>query len=951
MKKILSLCCLLLLTLALKAQLSHEVSGIVKDSTDNTVIAASVTLTSTKDTLKTVTNGDGIFIFKNVQAGQFVISVKSLGFSNFNKRFLYNDATKRLILDPIILKSSSNLLKEVTVNGTPSITYKEDTVEFRATDYKVRENATVDELLKKMEGVEVGTDGSVTFQGQAVTKARLNGKDYSGGDVANAIQNLPAEIIEKAQFVDDYGDQAARTGIKDGEPRKVLNLTTKANRSVGNIARINGGLGSNERLETGLWGQRMSGNRVLTASTGLSNTVIGVAGSGNGGFSGGGNNGGNQGNNGSGNRGNGSGNANSGNFSGGVSGTSGTNKTGNASFGYRDKINPKMDLNTGLSFRLNNNNSTSNSITETFIDSVNTIYTERNGANDRNGQSGNFNFDLEYDIDKFNYLRVQPNISYTYSLNGSNTINSQRSLRNRQISSGKNSTDNTAPTFGGSLLYQHIFAKKGRNFSVNVNYSNNSTEIETEQNTNLQFYDPRTNDDIAFKDSLIRRLIIRNSLTNSLRASATFSESLSNKSRMDFNAQTNRRAYDNRAFTDNTINGTPFRIDSLSNIFNYSFTETRLSLNYRFTEKKYNFSLGVTAIPTLLEGERKKASIDTGLRRTNFFLIPIARLEYQFSRQHRLSLNYTGNAQEPTFDQIQPVRDVSNINNPVVGNPNLKASFNHNINFAYNNYIANSRLNYSLNLTARFVENSVVANSTYYGDSTNFIYETTYTNVSGIRAYSGNYNISKSFADRKYSLRYNGTISNNHGITFSRADKRLDPDAVPLKITSNSWNFNQRLGLQINPAEAVEFNPNINFVYTKADYSISDRNTWNRRWAFNADGRVYLQKTTYLTFSASQNFTSGLSAALTSNPLVINTSIQKQFFKRKNGTLGLQVFDILKENSFTNLTVTANSRTQTQSNALSRYFMLNFRWAPSKWTGTPTRNGRQMMRRGDGSFY
>jgi len=951
MKRLLLLCFFLVSSIKIFAQ--REVSGIVKDSTDNSVIAASVTLTSAKDTLKTVTNADGIFIFKNVQAGQFLISVKSLGFANYNKRFLYSDATKRLVLDPIVMKSSNTMLSEVKINGTPAITYKEDTVEYRASDYKVRENATVDELLKKMEGVEVGTDGSVTFQGQTVTKARLNGKDYSGGDVANAIQNLPAEIIEKAQFVDDYGDQAARTGIKDGEPQKVLNLTTKANRSVGNLARINAGAGSNERVETNVWGQRMSGNRVLTASTGLANTVLGIAGGGNAGFTGGGNNSGtNQGGN-QGNRNNTTGNANSSSFSGGGGNVAGgTSKTGNVSFGYRDKINPKMDLNTGLSFRFNNNNSTSNSITETFLDSVNTLYTQSIGGRDVNSQTGNLNLDWEYDINKSNYLRIQPTVTYTYSLNGT-TSNRAQSLpgRNRQLTVGANSTDNTTPSFGGSLLYQHLFAKKGRNFSLNVSYTNNRTDIETNQDNNILYYNPSTTDDIVTRDSLIQRIIMRKSLNNTLRASSTISESLSAKSRVDFNAQVNRREYDNKAFTDNTLGDQLVRIDSLSNVFNYSFTETRLSLNYRFTQKKYNFSLGVTAIPTILDGQKQKVTgQDTSFVRTNFFIIPIARLEYQFSRQHRLSLNYTGNAQEPSFDQIQPVRDVSNVNNTTVGNPNLKAAFNHTVNFAYNNYIANSRLNYSVSLNARFVENAVVSNSTVIGDRV-LTYETSYVNVNGIRNYSTNYNLSKSFADRKYSLRLNGTISQNHGITFSRASKSEGPNAKGQKITSESWNYNQRLSLQINPSEKFEFNPNVSFVYTKADYSVSTRNTWSRRWAFTADGRVYLQKTTFVTFSASQNFTSGLSAALVSNPLIINSSIQKQFFKRKNGTLGLQVFDLLKQNNFNNLTVTSTGRTQTQSNALSRYFMINFRWTPSKWSGTPTRNGRQMMRRGDGSFY
>ena len=230
MKRILLLFSVFILSLQLSAQQKREVSGVVKDTTNNTVIGATVSLVSSKDTLRTSTNADGLFIFKNVQSGQFLLSVKSIGYVNYNKRFLYNDATKNIILDAVVLKAQNNLLNEVQINGTPAVTYKEDTVEYRASDYKVRENATVDELLKKMEGIEVDKDGAVTAQGMEVTRARVNGKTYSGGDVANAIQNLPADIVEKIQIVDDYGDQAARTGIKDGEPQKVLNIVTRSNR-------------------------------------------------------------------------------------------------------------------------------------------------------------------------------------------------------------------------------------------------------------------------------------------------------------------------------------------------------------------------------------------------------------------------------------------------------------------------------------------------------------------------------------------------------------------------------------------------------------------------------------------------------------------------------------------------------------------------------------------------
>jgi hypothetical protein len=199
---------------------SREVSGIVKDPKGETVIGASILLVSKQDTIRAVTNEDGIFVLHHVKEATFVITAESTGFTPHTERYLMNDAAKKVVLNPIVLKSTE--LSTVNINGTPSIVYKTDTVEYRAADYKVRENSTVDELLRHMEGMEVGNDGTLTHQGQQVTKARLNGKDFAGGDMAQAIQNLPADIVDKIQIVDDYGDQAARTGIKDGDPTKVL---------------------------------------------------------------------------------------------------------------------------------------------------------------------------------------------------------------------------------------------------------------------------------------------------------------------------------------------------------------------------------------------------------------------------------------------------------------------------------------------------------------------------------------------------------------------------------------------------------------------------------------------------------------------------------------------------------------------------------------------------------
>jgi hypothetical protein len=135
-------------------------------------------------------------------------------------------------IEPKSVKKPETVSNNLVIIGyPPTVKYKTDTVEYRASDYKVRANSSVNEILKKAEGFEIDTNGSVTFNGQSVTKARLNGKDYMGGDVAKAVQSLPADIIEKFQVVDDYGYQAGRTGIKSGDATKVLNLTTSMDKN------------------------------------------------------------------------------------------------------------------------------------------------------------------------------------------------------------------------------------------------------------------------------------------------------------------------------------------------------------------------------------------------------------------------------------------------------------------------------------------------------------------------------------------------------------------------------------------------------------------------------------------------------------------------------------------------------------------------------------------------
>jgi len=896
----------------------REVSGIVKETNGDVVMGATISLTSNKDTLKVATNEDGIFVFKQVKLATFVISVKAIGYLTSVRKYLNNDAVRRIVLDPLELKTDANQLNEVTINGTPSITYKTDTVEYRASDYKVRENSTVDELLKKMEGMEVGTDGSLTHQGQQVTRARINGKDYAGGNLAQAIQNLPADIVDKVQIVDDYGDQAGRTGIKDGDPGKVLNITTRADKSVGNILRLTASDGNDGRYDERIFAQRINANEQLGLIGNIRNTVNGVASTGiNSGGNGqppaGGNNS--------------------------AGGSGGTTTSGGPSFNYRDQWSKAVQVNANYKYTFNNVKSINSSVGETFSSLGTTSFIrESNGSNRTKTHSASF--ELEYTPDSSNFLRITPSFNY----NGNTTANSsqytQTGLLN-QFSNGYSTSKNTAPTLGAIVLYQYIFKKPRRNVSIQFNLTHGDQQQDREQNTQILYRDANQQ---LVKDSLIHRTVDRGNLNKNYRTSLTYVEPLGPLSQIEFNAQVNYRGYENNAVTSNIgEEGFPSVIDSLSNIYEYAFTETRIALNYRLNKKKYNLSIGFTAIPSHLTGTN--ISKGTTTNRNNFYVIPILRFQYVWSRQHRISINYSGAPSEPSFNQIQPLPDYSDPQNPVFGNPNLRPSFRHSVNTIYNNYLPNSKLNLSATINTSLYDDQIISNVIQVPQPglRSFLYETHYTNLSGTKSVTGNYNISKQLDNRKYNLAFNGLFAYGHSLGMSNDIKNI--------VTS--WRFNERFGPRISPNDWLEVNPYFSYDINKSTNTLPGAYNSNiKTTAMSIDGKFFLLKARTLTigYNASKNYISGINNNISKNPLVVNAYIEKQFFKKKNGILRISAFDLFDQNNFINRSVTQNAITDTKTNALSRYGLVSFVLNLQKWTGSPKRNGQEMRRRGDGSF-
>lgn len=896
---------------------SREVSGIVKDEKGEPVPGALVTLKSEVDTIKTATNEDGIFVFKSVKRATFNVTVSSIGLTTFVKKYLQSDVAKKIVLDPIALKEATHELNEVKINGTPSVTYKTDTVEYRASDYKVRANSTIDELLKKMEGMEVGSDGSLVHQGENVVRAKLNGKEFAGGSVAQAIKNLPADIVEKIQIVDDYGDQAARTGIKTGLPEKILNITTKPDRSVGITGRTTDKAGNNGRYDAQVSVQRIDANQVISVIGNAKSTVDGIGG-----------------------------------------GNPGTTNSGSPSVSYRDQWSKKVQVNTSYSYWYNNNNSINHQF-GSFVTARDTDLFggpqrfDQHGSNENHSNGQNGHFQIEIQADSLNFIQVNPSFGVSNSSNSNNYERDEVDDYSNTLgvpsfqhllSSGISSTTSSNTNYGANMLYVHLFKKPKRNISVTMNFSHNNNESVSNTNKHYLYFADTTRNTIT-KDSLINLIINRHNQNSSVSGSATYTEPLGQVSLLEFRGDWSR--------SENSANSqqAEFIPDSglvqrpdLNNVYNYSITQSRYTANYRLDGKKINMSIGATAINYDLAGTKINSSNfqNVSSTRHNFKVIPAFRFSYSWSRTQRLQLNYNGANIDPQFNQIQPFTDRTNPLTVIVGNPNLDPGFNHSINGSYNNYLANSRFNISINGYLNLYTHKITTNTLRLpipNDTTHYFSEVHYLNLDGSYAWGTGYSISKQLDDRRYNLSLNGSVNYN----YATAEENN------IFFHQTTWSFDNRFGPRINPNDNIEVNPYVGYNLTRGFSSI--KGAFASQYSTTRlaiDGKFYFKQTYQLNYSANKNFVSGVKNS--TNPFVINLGFQKEFLEKRNLVFTFDVYDVLHQNNFILQQPLPGGQISTVSNTNSRYFLVGLRLNLQKWGGRPQRNGKNMQRRGDGSF-
>jgi hypothetical protein len=907
---ILSVCLFLQYATAQKAP-SREVFGTVVDSA-GVVAGVKVKLTSPKDSVMMVTNQKGLYDFPIVISKSFKITVIGMGYQGISRKFEMDKGTGPIKLDPIKLLKQTNMLKEVTINGVAPILIKEDTIEYRASAYKVRDGSPVEELLKKLPGVSVDANGNVTAQGKLVTKVRVDGKDYFTGDVQTATQNLPADIVETIQIIDDYGDQANLTGIKTGDPNKVLNITIQKGKRKGKFGYGTYGQGNDDRYMARLSANDFNNDQQIALLGTLNNNNTNVFNLAQAGGSGG--------------RG-GRASALTSTSGAGVSTANGITVNKSLGLNYRDSWGKKITVYGSYSFA-DKTTTTSSLSQQQDVFQSGALIDNDNTTDINHSINHRLDFNMEYTIDTANYIKIHPNFSYGSSDDNNTDIFSN--MRNGATTNGNefSLTNTSSPSGGANILYNHRFHKKGRNFSINLNYNFSKS--------NQGFNDRYT----TIQDSVTTPLyqqINTNSSNYGYNIHASYLEPLGNTTYLETNYTYSYSNTDNNRENFHIDPGTGEQtfVDSLSTLYNYQFSYNRIGFNLRGIKPKYNYTIGISAQPSTLTGE------DNGFyKETNTFnFVPTARFVYNFQKSQVLTVNYSGNSVQPSFTQLQPEADYSNPEDIVFGNPDLKPEFSNTINFRYYQFDLKSASSLFTNLSFNTISNDIISNTqpvvanVLPGNTsitTTTLQETHYLNTDGFYSANGNYSISQPFDDRQFTVTLSGSAAFNNNVSYIQDERNI----------GKNWVLTQGAKVRIDVDSLMDTDIGANYSINTTAYSLpSSISTNAKTWTIVIDGRNYFWADWVLGYNLTQTFNQGFSATVGENPTLLSGYIEYQFLKKHAASLRFQSYDLFNENAGITRSVSGNQIIDTRTNRLGRYFMLSFTYRLQQFGGKQGRGG------------
>lgn len=866
-----------------------DITGSVADNLGEPVINATLRLLSPDSTFirGKVTDFNGHFSFADVKPGKYILQTDYTGFAPYDTDVQIDSASQRINLGTISLSEKSLMLAQVEVVAVKTqVKVKGDTIEYNADSYQTRPNAVVEDLIKRLPGVEISSDGKITAHGREVTKILLDGKEFFGDDPTVASKNLPVDIVDKLQIVERKSDQARLTGVDDGEDETVINLSIKKGKNNGWTGNVEAGYGTDSRYKGAFTVNRFWDGNQLTI-LGNANNINDI----------------------------------------------GFNDSGARWRRRSDDNGISESQSLGLNFNIGNKEilRVGGNVFYSHADRNSTEQTDRQylteggmtaariGSSDHdNTHNFRADFRILWKPDSLNTLEVRPRI--TYGRQTSAVMDSTLNLGEALTPLSRNFNDNTERNnnfeVSTRVIYSHAFAsKRGRSLSVTANLSHSNqrsysddyslTRLLLEEAASATGIDgDETSDQLGDDHEWADRLSGRITWTEPIGRKGNF---LTAAYQADYRWNNADRLID--VYDADT--GSYLPSDNLSNRFRNNYFNQDIRIGFKRITTKYNIDAGISLVPqnstsvNLLDEAR---SIPT---RHVLNVAPYLRYRHNWSKTRSMRINYSGRSSQPSLTQLQPVADESDPMNVIVGNPNLDPSFTHRMHMRFQDYNADAQRSILVMLMGNVVQNSVVSRTTF--DDLTGARRTTYENVNGVWNMRLMNMLSQPLGSSKMwlmtshiMLSYDRQIGFNNGLRNGSGTFRLNLSP------SIAWRPKD-IDLELRPRYSMQHTanslPSVGNM-TVHTYGANFNASWYTPWGI------------VLTSELSYEGTKGYASGYDDNVWMWNASIGYQFLRNKAATLTLKGYDILGQRSNVQRSVTANYIDDSRFNTLTRYAMV-----------------------------
>ncbi|MDR0864299.1 MAG: outer membrane beta-barrel protein [Candidatus Symbiothrix sp.] len=917
----------LLLSFSAFGQKNITLSGTILDKVDNEpIVAGSVELLTAKDSTfvaGAISSAAGFFSFKNEPAGKYILKITYLGYNQLTKNVTLKADNPSMDLGKLYLETNDILLKEAVIEGKkPEVIVKNDTIEYDAGSFKVTENAVIEDLLKKMPGVEVDKDGKITVNGKEVKKFLVDSKEFFSDDPQVASKNLPAAMVDKVQVLDRKSDMARMTGFDDGEEETIINLTIREGMKKGTMGNALVGAGSDleddhdVRYQAAAFLNHMKDSDRLTVIVGTNNNNnMGAADLGANQF-------------------------------GGMrmrrGGGGGVAETTNFMASLNKEFSQVLSLNSDVRYNGSDRLSISD-VTQTSLFGTRNQLDKTLTNTDYFSDNISANVTLDWHPNAKHNLIFRPNIRYNRShsdetehLDRYNYTENSRDTTLMFKSNSDTWNKGDGINWGATLDYAYNFDKAGRVFSINARGSLNDNY--SQEDSRNYYYEKQ--EDSRLPDEQNQRLENDNN-TGNYQATVSYVEPIGNNNFLQ--ALYRISYYDTKSInsTYDIMDEFATLSDSLSKSVIRHSTEQRFGLSFKAVRPKYNYTVGFNVDPThstnktyqpdkndILpipyppvewpKNEIGKIQTDTILQDVVNFS-PVINFNYIFGQRTNLRINYEGETVQPSANQLS-IDDQSRPTEWIHGNRYLKPGYTNSLRTRYSKYVAATQLMYNLDLNGNLSINDIVSVSRLREDG---IRETTYENVNGNwdMRLRGMFNMP--LRNKRFTIGSFANISYRNQNSFVDADKNTLHN---FSIMDNT-NINYRSDLF-----DVGLNASIN--YNNITYTIDpEKNQSTYNFGVGAYTTWYLPHN--LTIDSDINATNrhGYYVGLDipeekkkENEVIWNIAVTKQLFNKKFGTgsLKLQIFDILQDRNNITASATNNGYRISEVNVIPSYFMCSF---------------------------